>query len=323
MSYKSFVMTHLIDDALQEGNLKSARRVIANVCPFDRTFTTSKFEDALEYVRDVKGVNIFEPFDPSLKPLYAERVDRKDPTLEEDDFAVSVAYLKENFCLERIEDTKKLGRYLFPEEMHLKKKDTYGNTSSTNIKKYLSDISELLKVGYEKIKEIDRETSKAIDSGDIDSQNKLEEKRKDVSLIMKKCNYYVSIIAKEVKKSNKKTMESISSFDSDSQLECSICALLEECGIRALEPPGVCGEIVMEDAETSMLQKLKTMWKKFITNVLNFFKRMSMIIKNKISDFKIKSTSKKINSSTSVNLSKEDIEYLEKVQDEIKKIKEM
>ena len=314
MRYKSFVMTHLIDDALQEGNLKSARRVIANVCPFDRTFTTSKFEDALEYVRDVKGVDIFEPFDPSLKPLYAERVDRKDPTLEEDDFAVSVAYLKENFCPERIEDTKKLGRYLFPEEMHIKKKDTYGNTSSTNIKKYLSDISELLKVGYEKIKEIDKETSKAIDSGDIDSQNKLKEKRKSISSIMRKCNQYVSIIAKEMKKSNKKTMESILSFDSDSQLDISICAL---------EATGICGETVMEDAKVSMIQKLKTMWKKFITNVVNFFKRMSMIIKNKISDFKIKSTSKKINSLTSVNLSKEDIEYLEKIPEEIKKIKEI
>lgn len=118
MSYKKFEMTHLIDQALQEGNLKSARRVIANVCPFDRTFTTGEFEDALEYVRVIKGVDIYEPFDESIKPLYAERVDQKDPSLEEKDFAYSVASLKRNFCPERIEDTKKLGRYLFPDEMH-------------------------------------------------------------------------------------------------------------------------------------------------------------------------------------------------------------
>ena len=117
MSYKSFTMTHLIDQALQNKNLRNVRRIVANIGPHDRTFTTSEFEDALEYVQDVKGVDIYEPFDASLKPLYAERVDRKDPTLEEDDFAASVACLKENFCLERIEDTKKLGRYLFPEEM--------------------------------------------------------------------------------------------------------------------------------------------------------------------------------------------------------------
>ena len=221
MSYKSFDMTDLVDKALREGNLRSARRVISNICPSDRTFTTSEFEDALEYVQNVKGVDIYEPFDPLLKPLYAERIDRKDPTLEEDDFAASVACLKENFCPERIEDTKKLGRYLFPEEMHQNKKSD-GNTSSEDLKKYLSGISELLKVGYEKIKEIDRETSKSIDSGDIDSQNKLEEKRKEVSSIMKKCNQYVSIIAKEVQKSNKNAIASISTFDSDSQLECSM-----------------------------------------------------------------------------------------------------
>lgn len=124
MGYKSFDMTDLVDKALREGNLRSARRVISNICPSDRTFTTSEFEDALEYVQNVKGVDIYEPFDPLLKPLYAERIDRKDPTLEEDDFAASVACLKENFCPERIEDTKKLGRYLFPEEMHQTKTET-------------------------------------------------------------------------------------------------------------------------------------------------------------------------------------------------------
>lgn len=130
MRYKRFDMADLVDKALSEGNLRSARRVISNICPADRTFTTGEFEDALEYVRDVKGVDIFEPFDPSLKPLYAERVDRKDPTLEEDDFAASVACLKENFCPERIEDTKKLGRYLFPEEMHPPKREPQSQTQS-------------------------------------------------------------------------------------------------------------------------------------------------------------------------------------------------
>lgn len=128
MRYKSFETADLVDKALREGNLRSVQRTICDICPSDRTFTTGEFEDALEYVRDIKGVDIYEPFDPSLKPLYAERVDRKDPTLEEDDFAVSVAYLKENFCPERIEDTKKLGRYLFPEEMHPPKQEPQSHT---------------------------------------------------------------------------------------------------------------------------------------------------------------------------------------------------
>lgn len=311
MGYKHFDMTDLIDKALNEGNLRSARRVISDICPSDRTFITGEFEDALEYVRKIKRISdseIFEPFDPDLKPLYSDRVDRKDPTLEEDDFAASVAVLKENFCPERIEDTKKLGRYLFPDEMKNNKSvgsAQSGNTSSNELRKYLSNISELLKVGYNKIKEIDRETSKAIDSGDIESQSKLEEKRKSVSLIMKKCNQYVSIIAKDVKKTNKKAIESIMYFDTEDQLEYNICAL---------------EAVVLENSNNSIIQKLKTMWKKFITNVFNFFRRITNIIKNKLMNMKIKSTSKKIKDDTSINLSKEDKEYLDKLPDEIKKI---
>ena len=313
MAYKKFVSSERVDRALKSGDISTVKQLLVNVCKFDRTFSSGEFEDAMEYVCKVKGVNIFEPLDETLGHLYSERVERKDPTLGEDDFTASVVCLKENFCPERIEDAKKLGRYLFPEEMHQNKKSD-GNTSSEDLKKYLSGISELLKVGYEKIKEIDHETSKSIDSGDIDSQNKLEEKRKEVSSIMNKCNRYVSIIAKEVKKSNKKAIELASTFDSDSQLECSMCAL---------EATGVCGEVAMEDAKSSLGQKLKTMWKKFITNVINFFKRMSIVIKNKISNMRINSTSKKITGNTSINLSKEDKEYLDKLSDEIKKIKEM
>lgn len=44
MGYKHFDMTDLIDKALNEGNLRSARRVISDICPSDRTFTTGEFE---------------------------------------------------------------------------------------------------------------------------------------------------------------------------------------------------------------------------------------------------------------------------------------
>lgn len=124
MSYKKFVSSERVDRALQSGNIRIVKQLLVNVCKFDRTFSTGEFEDAMEYVCKVKGVNIFEPLDETLKPLYSERVDRKDPTLGEDDFTASAVCLMENFCPERIEDTKKLGRYLFPEEMHQTKTKT-------------------------------------------------------------------------------------------------------------------------------------------------------------------------------------------------------
>ena len=48
MGYKSFEMTHLIDQALQDGNIRSVRRVIADTCPFDRTFTIGNFNETLQ-----------------------------------------------------------------------------------------------------------------------------------------------------------------------------------------------------------------------------------------------------------------------------------
>lgn len=124
MSYKKFVSSERVDRALQSGNIRIVKQLLVNVCKFDRTFSTGEFEDAMEYVCKVKGVNIFEPLDETLRPLYSERVDQKDPTLGEDDFTASAVCLMENFCPERIEDTKKLGRYLFPEEMHQTKTET-------------------------------------------------------------------------------------------------------------------------------------------------------------------------------------------------------
>lgn len=64
---------------------------------------------------------------------------------------------------------------------------------------------------------------------------------------MRKCNQYVSIIAKDVKKTNKKAMESIMYFDTEDQLEYNICAL---------------EAVVLENSNNSIIQKLKTMWKK-------------------------------------------------------------
>lgn len=318
MSYKKFDNSDLVDKALQEENLRSARCVISNICPFDRTFTTGEFEDALEYVIKVKGVDIFEPFDASLNPLYGERVDRKDPTLEEDDFAVSVAYLKENFCPERIEDTKKLGRYLFPNEMHNKNNKSSSNNSglkSDDVKRYLANITKLLDVGYAKIKEIDKEMIDSIKNEDNNLTTQMKDKRVTVERIVRTATKYISIISKENKeaiKASKKAMDSYLFASEYSDFDYSYAAL--EC---TLNPD----DIALEDTKRSIIQKIQTTWKTFITKVFNFFKRMIQLLKNKVQKFRANSLSKKV--VDGINLSMEDIKYLENLDKEIEKIKEM
>lgn len=75
-------------------------------------------------------MDIFEPYDPQKGALFGDRIDRKDPTLEEDDFAAALFRLTENFCQERIDDTIKLGRYLFPQEMQAAKEQAASKQSA-------------------------------------------------------------------------------------------------------------------------------------------------------------------------------------------------
>lgn len=120
MSYKSFRPTDLVDQGIREHNVADIRQALTSTCPFDRTFTGGAFDDGLDYVLNVKGVpknELYEKLNPAIGPLFGSRVDSKDTRLVERDFSYSVGYLTENFCPERIEDVKKLGRYLFPNEM--------------------------------------------------------------------------------------------------------------------------------------------------------------------------------------------------------------
>lgn len=318
MSYKKFLASDRVDKELQRGNIRGVCRLLVNICEFDPTFANGEFDDALEYVIKVKGVDIYEPFDADLNPLYAARVDRKDPTLQKDDFVTSVAYLLENFCPERIEDTKKLGRYLFPEEMHNKNSKSSSNNSglkSDDVKRYLSNITKLLDVGYTKIKEIDKEMIDSFKNEDNNLTTQMKDKRAAVERIVRTATKYISIISKENKeaiKASKKAMDSYLFTSEYSDFDYSYAAL--EC---ALNPD----DVALEDTKRSIIQKIQTTWRTFITKVFNFFKRMIQLLKNKVQKFRANSLSKKV--VDGINLSMEDIKYLENLDKEIEKIKEM
>lgn len=81
------------------------------------------------------------------------------------------------------------------------------------------------------------------------------------------------------------------------------------------------GDVALEDTKRSIIQKIQTTWRTFITKVFNFFKRMIQLLKNKVQKFRANSLSKKV--VDGINLSMEDIKYLENLDKEIEKIKEM
>lgn len=111
-NYKNFGDTFYLDKNIAQNDMEGLRDQLCVKCRLDRSFSTHGFEDGIEYVEKERGVkNLWQPLDRSLA-MFGERVERQDPTLSDEDYSRAVFDLSINFCPERIEDVKKLGRYL-------------------------------------------------------------------------------------------------------------------------------------------------------------------------------------------------------------------
>ena len=114
MGYKNFKLTEEIDTFLAENDRRKIISALTSICYLDRNFSTSAFDDGVEYVVEQKRyTQLWEPFQDT-PPLFQPRIDGKDPHLCEEDYPKAIAHLKLNFCPERVEDTRRLGQYLFP-----------------------------------------------------------------------------------------------------------------------------------------------------------------------------------------------------------------
>lgn len=111
--YKEFRATESVDECIARDDRMGLIGTLTGICYLDKTFSTRKFDDGLEYVTKAKGyTQLWQPLQ-TPPTLYGDRVDAQDPLLSADDFAYAVSHLQRNFCQERIDDLKKLGRHLF------------------------------------------------------------------------------------------------------------------------------------------------------------------------------------------------------------------
>ena len=97
-----------IERCIREKDIKNLRGAIAVTAFVDRTFATGEFEKTLKYAES-KGIKVKE--DKLIGELISTTKDPSEYT--QDDFSTAVFELKENFCDERIEDVKKIGRTLY------------------------------------------------------------------------------------------------------------------------------------------------------------------------------------------------------------------
>lgn len=95
---------------IEEKDLASLREYIGTIVYTDRAFLHGEFESAIKYiVEDCYLVEIFEPF--NQHPPLKSKLGYTD--YQNSDFTEAIYELKNNFCRERIEDVKIIGKTLY------------------------------------------------------------------------------------------------------------------------------------------------------------------------------------------------------------------
>lgn len=97
----------LIETGIANRDVKALRGVVGGICYTCRDFSDGKFDAMVRYVES-KGIKIKDDILIGNPIISSQKSDFTD-----DDFAEAVFELKRNFCDERIEDVKKIGRKLY------------------------------------------------------------------------------------------------------------------------------------------------------------------------------------------------------------------
>ncbi|SDB55437.1 hypothetical protein SAMN02910317_02874 [Ruminococcaceae bacterium FB2012] len=95
-----------IESGIAEKDKEKLKEAMGNICYTDRSFSTNEFEEQLKHIKE-SGVDIIDD------ALDGELVSSGKAEFTDDDFANAVFELKYNFCRERIEDVKRIGRALY------------------------------------------------------------------------------------------------------------------------------------------------------------------------------------------------------------------
>lgn len=114
-----------IENGIAKGDIKALREALGSISYTNWDFSNGEFDEAVEYVKS-KGIKIM---DESL--VGDPAISSQKKTFTDDDFARAIFELKKNFCEERIEDVKTIGRSLYSKnDESVKKTDHHADTGS-------------------------------------------------------------------------------------------------------------------------------------------------------------------------------------------------
>lgn len=104
-----FAPNKLVQECIANNDIRGLKGAFVGIIFSDRSFSKGEFDDTLDYIRKESNLKILESFDNG--EILSKKISGGNIT--EDDFEEAVYNLKVNFCTERIDDVKKLGRALY------------------------------------------------------------------------------------------------------------------------------------------------------------------------------------------------------------------
>ena len=96
-----------IEKAISNNDIEALREAIGSICYTSRDFSSGEFDEAVRYVES-KGIKLK---DNAI--IGAPTISSQKREFTDQDFARAIFELKKNFCDERIEDVKTIGKSLY------------------------------------------------------------------------------------------------------------------------------------------------------------------------------------------------------------------
>ena len=96
-----------IEAGIQNKDIKALREAIGSICYTSRDFSSGEFDEIVRYVES-KGIRLK---DESL--IGNPTISSQKQSFTDEDFAKAIFELKKNFCHERIQDVKTIGKALY------------------------------------------------------------------------------------------------------------------------------------------------------------------------------------------------------------------
>lgn len=138
-----------LDEKIAKKDLFMLREALGNTIYGCRNFSDGEFDGAVKYVEN-HGVKIKELYDG--EPLISKTKPEDEWT--DRDFSDAIAELKMNFCDERINDVKKIGKKLYPSKKPQEKQTAAASSKVSGTVKIRNMLKQLVRDLWELIKSL-------------------------------------------------------------------------------------------------------------------------------------------------------------------------